>query len=232
MNRRKTNSLFSMAQRGFTLIEAAVAIAVVGILSAIIVPLVVKNLQDSQIARAKNDVQVIAAAVASQIKDTGRCPTLAGGPNMANGGGAAATGAGAAIWRSGPQGVVNVAGIGPGAGNSFVNLFTAAAAVVADYTAANTMFGSTANAEFSYRGPYLGTDVAVKTDPWGSPYYILGYNANSQGVNGPIWIVCAGPDKGVLAANRTAVANAYPTTWDQTVATGGLSQDDIVVRVN
>jgi hypothetical protein len=90
------------------------------------------------------------------------------------------------------------------------------------------MFGTTANAEFSYRGPYLGTDVAVKTDPWGSPYYILGYNTNSQGVNGPIWVVCAGPDKAVNAANLALVANAYPVAW----ATLTTSIDDIVVRVN
>ena len=208
------------------------AIAVVAILSGIVIPLVVKNMRDSQIARAKNDVQVIAAAIASQLKDTGVRPTLAGGPNLANGGGAAATGAGQALWRSGPQGVVNVAGLGPAAGNSFLNLFTATAQVAADYTAANTMFGTTVNAEFSYRGPYVGTDVAVKTDPWGSPYYILGYNATSQTVNGPIWVVCAGPDKNILAANRTAGANGYPVTWDQSAATGGTSQDDIVVRVN
>ncbi len=218
--------------KGFTLIEAAVAIAVVAILSGIIIPLVVKNMRDSQIARAKNDVQVIAAAIAAEIKDTGRSPSLAGGPNMANGGGAAATGLLQAEWHSGPAGVAMVAGFAATPGNSFVNLFTAGAQVAVDFGAANTLFGTTANSEFSYRGPYVGTDVAVKTDPWGSPYYILGYNATSQGVNGPIWVVCAGPDKGVLAANRTAGATGYPTTWNQTTATGGLSQDDIVVRVN
>ena len=224
MNRRR--------QSGFTLIEAAVAIAVVAILSGIIVPLVVKNLRDSQIARAKNDVQVIAAAIASQIKDTGRRPGFAGPNILVPPGGGAASGAGQAIWASGPSPRTNVAGIAPGAGNSFVNLFTAGAQVPLDFTAANTMFGTVANSEFSYRGPYVGADVAVKTDPWGSPYYILGYNATSQGYNGPIWVVCAGPDKGVLAANRTAGVTGYPVVWDQSVATGGLSQDDIVVRVN
>lgn len=219
--------------KGFTLIEAAVAIAVVAILSGIIIPLVVKNMRDSQIARAKNDVQVLAAAIASQIKDTGRRPSLGGGPNVAvPAGGGAASGAGQAIWASGPSPRTNVAGIGPGAGNSFVNLFTVGVQDATNYPRANAMFGAVANSEFSYRGPYLGTDVAVKTDPWGSPYYILGYNATSQGYDGPIWVVSAGPDKGVLAANVTATATGYPTTWNQTVATGGLSQDDIVVRVN
>ncbi len=222
------------AQKGFTLIEAAVAIAVVAILSGIIIPLVVKNLRDSQIARAKNDVQVIAAAIASQIKDTGRRPAFGNGPNvLIPPGGGVASGAGQAIWASGPIPRINVAGIGPGAGNSFVNLFTVGTQDAANYAAANVMFGAVANNEFSYRGPYLGTDVAVKTDPWGSPYYILGYNATSQGNNGAVWVVCAGPDKGVLAANRTAAgATGYPSVWDQSVASGGLSQDDIVVRVN
>ena len=220
-------------QSGFTLIEAAVAIAVVAILSGIIVPLVVKNIKDSQIARAKNDVQVIAAAIASQLKDTGRRPNLAGGPNLPNGGGAAATGVGQSLWGSGTPPFTNVAGIAPAAGNSFVNLFTANSQIVADNTLANAMFGAIPNAEFSYRGPYLGTDVALKTDPWGSRYYILGYNATSQGYNGPIWVVCAGPDKAVLAANRTATGTGYPVTWDQTtVNAAGDSRDDIVVRVN
>ena len=219
------------SHRGFTLIEAAVAIAVVAILSGIIIPLVVKNMRDSQIARARNDVQVIAAAIAAQIKDTGVRPSVAGGPALANGG-AAATGAAQALWHSGPLGVANPAGLAAAAGNSFVNLFTATSNVAADYAAANVMFGTVVNGEFSYRGPYIGTDVAVRTDPWGSPYYILGYNATSQGYNGPIWVVCAGPDKNVLLANVTAGAAGYPVVWDQTVLSGGTSQDDIVVRVN
>ena len=76
-----------MAQRreeGFTLIEAAVAIAVVAILSGIIAPLVVKNIKDSQVARARNDVQIIAGAIGSQYKDTGSRPTGAG-PNASTG---------------------------------------------------------------------------------------------------------------------------------------------------
>jgi prepilin-type N-terminal cleavage/methylation domain-containing protein len=215
MNRRR--------QSGFTLIEAAVAIAVVAILSGIIVPLVVKNLRDSQVARAKNDVQVIAAAIASQIKDTGGRPRLGGGFN-------AATGVGNAQWASGPVGVTGVPGFAAIGNQSFVNLYTANSQIAAQNTLANAMFGTVANAEFSYRGPYMGTDVALKTDPWGSPYYILGYNANSQGINGPIWVVCAGPDKAVLAANLAynAATGGYPSTWTNTTT----SQDDIVVRVN
>ena len=209
-------------KQGFTLIEAAVAIAVVAILSGIIVPLVVKNIRDSQRARALNDVQVIAAALASQIKDTGRRPTFAAGPG-------GSTGVGQMIWGSGGT---NIAGAAPVAANSFVNLFSTTP-IVAGGDAPQVLFYSTPtvvspSTEFSYRGPYLANDVAAKSDPWGNRYTILGYNATSQGVNGPIWVVSAGPDGLVIPVNRIAVLGAYPATWTTTTT----SADDITVRVN
>jgi prepilin-type N-terminal cleavage/methylation domain-containing protein len=209
-------------KQGFTLIEAAVAIAVVAILSGIIVPLVIKNLRDSQRARALNDVQVIAAAVASQMKDTGRRPMYAAGPG-------GSTGAGQAIWASGGTAIP---GINPAAANTFTNLFCATpiatggdAPQVLFYNAGTTVSPST---EFAYKGPYLANDVAAKSDPWGNKYVILGYNATSSGYNGPVWVLSSGPDGRVLAANYTATATGYPATWTTTTT----SADDIAVRVN
>jgi len=199
--------------QGFTLIEAAVAIAVVAILSGIIVPLVVKNLQDSQNARAKNDVQVIAAAIASQLKDTGSRPT-------ASAAGTNGTGVGQVDWHSGSSAgsppLVGGAAITLTADNTFTNLFTP----VATSAPANLLFGTTASTEFSYKGPYLANDVAAKTDPWGTSYLILGYSATNSATNGPIWVISAGADKTTVAIATGAVA----TTW--------AAGDDIVVRVN
>jgi len=207
-------------QQGFTLIEAAVAIAVVAILSGIVVPLVIKNIQDSQIARAKNDVQVIAAAIASQIKDTGVRPNATGGPN-------ASAGDAQQPWHS-----ASLAGSAPTnltltANNNFQSLFSQPSGTVTSSTLFG--FGTTTTGEFNYKGPYLADDVSLKTDPWGKSYVILGYNKSSQGVNGPIWVVCAGPDGAVNATNVTATASGYPTTWNLSLAN---SADDIVVRVN
>ena len=214
---------YSRRQQGFTLIEAAVAIAVVAILSGIIVPLVVKNLQDSQIARAKNDIQVIAAGIASQIKDTGGRPRAAAGPGSSTG---ATDGSN---WWSGTAAASAPTGVTGTANNSFTNLFTAPTATL---TAAqgNTLFGTTVGAEFSYKGPYMAGDVTAKTDPWGSSYVILGYDAAGQTANSPIWVVCAGPDKAILDTNIAATSAAIPTTW--TITAGSVSADDIVVRVN
>lgn len=214
--------------RGFTLIEAAVAIAVVAILSGIIIPLVVKNMRDSQVSRAKNDVQVLAAAIASQIKDTGRRPQAAGW----NG----STGAGNVAWGSGPAtGTVPTGLPAPPAGNTFTNLFTADARVAGQRNAANALFafvGAATNQEFQYNGPYMGTDVAGKQDPWGNRYLILGYSQSSGTVNGPVWVVCAGPNGLVNAANANFnAATGHVATWNFGAA-NSASSDDIVVRVN
>jgi prepilin-type N-terminal cleavage/methylation domain-containing protein len=210
-------------QQGFTLIEAAVAIAVVAILSGIIVPLVVKNIKDSQVARARNDVQVIAGIIGSQYKDTGTRPTV-GGPN-------GSTGAGNNGWYSGA--VAPVAAIAGAtafpAANTFTNLFTEAQ----NFANVQQMFGfpaivapaTTVSNEFGYKGPYMSQSDALKTDPWGDPYLIIGYNATQQTATGPIYVVSAGPDKTILAANMSAAPIAV---WAYTTT----SIDDIVTRVN
>ncbi len=67
-----------MKQKGFTLIEMVVVLAVVAILAAILVPTIAKNIQDANIARAQNETIVIAAAITSFYKDLGRWPTADG----------------------------------------------------------------------------------------------------------------------------------------------------------
>lgn len=211
-------------QRGFTLIEAAVAIAVVAILSGIIVPLVVKNLRDSQIARAKNDIQVIAASIASQLKDTGRRPTSAAGPG-------GSSGVAAAVWQSGPASAVLFPAntLASTNANTFTNLFCTApnsgAAQVLFFGAAS---GVTQASEFSYKGPYLANDAAAKTDPWGFRYLVLGYNQTGQTGNTPIYVICAGPNGSINANNWTGGMGPGGGIWAMTLT----SIDDIVVRVN
>ncbi|MDR3672443.1 MAG: prepilin-type N-terminal cleavage/methylation domain-containing protein [Holophaga sp.] len=212
--------------KGFTLVEAAVAIGVVAILSGIIIPLVLKNVRDARNARARSDIKVIAGAIASQLKDTGSRPTAAGGPG-------GSTGAADAIWFSGGQsptvGGVNLLGGAPEVNNTLGNLLAVAG------NGGNPLFNLMAVAgpgRAQYRGPYLGTDMAQKSDPWGRAYLVLGYNEAGQASNGPIWVISAG-EAGTIAMNNVvdpaAGGNVHPPAWDYTLAG---SETNIAVRVN
>lgn len=220
-------------ERGFTLIEAAVAIAVVAILSGIIVPLVVKNLNDAKNARAKNDTQVIAAAIASQFKDTAHRPRLASGVFAT------------AVWASsdvaslpttdatgtavaGIVGAPIVAGVANNAISCFATLFNNTSAL------GNALFNTAGNNEFKYQGPYMSLDSSTKQDPWGHSYLIFGYNSTGETNGSGIFVVSAGPDGRIGSTNVTA-ATLAAGVWDTSnSATAGLlaSYDDLVARVN
>lgn len=217
-------------QRGFTLVEAAVAIGVVAILSGIIIPLVLKNIRDAQIARAKNDLHVIAAALASEIRDTGGRPRAGNG--VANG----PTGAADAYWFSGGRlptvnahaanGVVAL----PNANNTpqtFENLLA-----IPPAAPANVMFGLPAAAAgahvLAYRGPYLGVDMAEKSDPWGNAYLLIGYNAHGEASGGPLYLVSAGPLGTINDVNLVIANNAAVAAWTYTNG----SEENLVQRLN
>jgi type II secretory pathway pseudopilin PulG len=214
---------------GFTLVEAVVAIGVVAILAGIFIPLVAKHLQDARMARARNDIHVIVAAIAAQMADTGRRPNSVNGPGGSHGtfttrwhsrGEAPRIGAAAAMALV-------------GANNTFVNLFTAPDpqhGLTLDQ--ANTLFGfppGQPHREMGYKGPYLTRDIASRSDPWGNFYFILGYNEFGQRSQGPIWVVSAGPAGTVNQANLNPRADgSWNRAWDFT----GLSRTNIALRAN
>ena len=51
------------APRGFTLIEIVIAVAILAILAAIVIPRVAGRVDDARIARAKSDVQALVTAL-------------------------------------------------------------------------------------------------------------------------------------------------------------------------
>jgi prepilin-type N-terminal cleavage/methylation domain-containing protein len=244
-------------RKGFTLVEAAVAIAVVAILSGIIIPLILKSIRDARNARARNDIHVIVAAIAHQLKDTGsRRPMAPGGPN-------GASGAGNAIWYSAgdiprlnaflPAAVDGAAPVpvaanlpGQGAGapptvQRFENLFLAPSEINNNESdQANAMFGygPWGDREFQYRGPYMTDQVAHTADPWGYAYVILGYNQNgmaaNNGLGGPIWVVCAGESHRIDRVNvgLPAAGGAAPCTAPDTWNYQGVSATNIAVQVH
>jgi prepilin-type N-terminal cleavage/methylation domain-containing protein len=159
---------------GFTLMEMAVVLAVVAILVGILVPTVAKHIRDSQITRASNEVQVIAAAVMMLYKDTGKWPsTNADGPA-----------GGVSRVLTGEVADSLAVGVAPGARTGAVNWGSLGPVKqIRDYLYYNNPDDDAAAAgqnqvgqdypisgDFAWRGPYI--DRPVYLDPWGRQYVV------------------------------------------------------------
>lgn len=79
--------MFRSSQRGFTLTEIVVAIAVLAILAGAMTPLVVKQIEKSRKSRSMQDLRVIKSAFEQYFADTGRwpCNWRSGASNTWNG---------------------------------------------------------------------------------------------------------------------------------------------------
>jgi general secretion pathway protein G len=165
-------------QSGFTLVEVIVVAGIIAILAGILVPLILKEIDEARITRAYADVRSMSTSIVVFRKDTGKWPNLDGSCNATV---SFIHGAGALP--------ANLAGQG-------YDQTTAVA--LDDYLTndANGCFGS------RWKGPYL---AYTASDPWGNAYFI---NANGFAAGGAVWILSAGPDGTVdTAASAAALAN-------------------------
>jgi type II secretory pathway pseudopilin PulG len=233
---------------GFTLSEAAVAIAVVAILSAILIPLVERVIRNARIARAKADLKVIAGAIALQLKDTACRPR-----HLTNRGNGLAYGG---IWYSagndiriywqqhnhlqpGPQWLPQPSPRPNQFNNTFLNLFAPGPDDPPAFQTAKDLFVYRNLQHWvpnGYRGPYLSRQMAEKTDPWGRRYLIFGYGRGCETTQGPIYVVCAGESGGIILDNLRGLLAWEPFgpggnragTWSYE----GPSATNLVVQVH
>lgn len=191
-------------EAGVTLIEILVVIAIIGIITAVMVPLVTRYIDDARIARAQADCQAIRAAVLGFYKDTGRWPdtdgssaTLPSALYTLYGNGTRAAGGGANTW-------------GDTAASARMN-----AHLTANNPGANDYLTT---GDSAWRGPYIAED---RVDPWGRAYEInirAAYTATG-GEQSAIYCLSAGP-------NMT-----FNTTFLQAVSTAAVGGDDVAIRI-
>ena len=64
----------SLAERGMTLLEIVVVLAVLAMLAALLTPMVLTYVEDARKSQAQNDAAMIGTAIAAFMKDTGLPP--------------------------------------------------------------------------------------------------------------------------------------------------------------
>jgi len=166
-------------EKGFTLIEVVVVVAVIAILAAVLTPYITKYIDDSKIAKARNEAQVIGGALTNFYKDVGDWPNH----NPATGAvvtpvllyTGSRTPATAAIFGgtlpSGPAPVAAWTG----------TVYTLDNSLLVNGTS-GTAYATTG--DLSWKGPYVGS--ALPADPWGRPYVV------NVAAAGGIWVMSAG----------------------------------------
>jgi prepilin-type N-terminal cleavage/methylation domain-containing protein len=166
-------------EKGFTLIEVVVVVAVIAILAAVLTPYITKYIDDSKVAKARNEVQVIGGAMTNFYKDTGTWPNH----NPATGATVATV-----LLYTGTRTPAAAAIFGGALPSPPPPVATWAGTV---YTLDNSLLvnGPTgtayaASGDLSWKGPYVGS--ALPVDPWGRPYVV------NVAAAGPIWILSPG----------------------------------------
>jgi len=181
-------------EKGFTLIEVVVVVAVIAILAAVLTPYITKYIDDSKVAKARNEVQVIAAALTNAYKDLGR-------------------------WPNRINATTNYGGLFTGATTPAAAFFGAATGWTAPGAGWNSLDthlvtnGHTypATGDVKWSGPYAAT---LPVDPWGRPYVINAANFTSSTTPPtPVWVLSAGPN-GIVETNIATTAAATVTGGD------------------
>lgn len=210
--------------KGFTLIEIIVAVALVAILSAAIAPSVLNNIAQGRIARTQSDVQAIGSAIMRFKSDTGlfpRCAKAAYADTGSNRIDFLASNSGTFPARaSGTQWGAS-GGITDGVSTAgSVEDFTSHLIIGKSRASTDSLYARAANAEdpnsFGFRSGLISADQA---DPWGHKYVA---NVAALGVTGQaVWVISAGPN-GVMETTVT------DTGYFASQAVGG---DDIGFRL-
>ena len=199
---------------GFTLIELTVVLAVIVTLALVLTPSIANFINDSRVARARNDCQTLASGIFQFYRDTGFFPvwTIAqnGGPGL-------------------PAHKVQVlASRGNPPLEDVPTQWTTGATGSLAEQLVNDVPGyalKSPTSQFGWNGPYFSSDIGA--DPWGNRYVVniglIDLSPGAATLSGQaklaVWVLSAGPN------------GTIETPFTQPILNAAVRGDDIAVRI-
>jgi type II secretory pathway pseudopilin PulG len=199
---------------GFTLIELTVVLAVVVTLALVLTPSIANFINDSRVAKARNDCQTLASAIFQFYRDTGFFP----------------------VWRIAPNGEpglpANRLQVLASQGNPPLEDVPTAWSTVGIGGLVEQLVSNapgytlkTPTSQFGWNGPYFSSDIGP--DPWGNRYLVnIGLIDTSPGAvtlsgqqKRAVWVLSAGPN------------GTVDTPFSQPILNALAGGDDIAVRI-
>lgn len=151
-------------QSGFTLVEVIVVAGIIAILAGVLVPLILKEIDEARITRAYADARSLSSAIIVLKKDAGKWPNLSGtcvaDVTLLHGDGAI-------------PGDADTRGFVQTKKTHYNDFLT---------TDATGCIGT------KWKGPYM---AHASMDPWGNAFIT---NADGFASPSPVWIISAGPN--------------------------------------
>ena len=190
------------SNRGFTLIELAVVLAVIAVLAAILTPLVTSYIDQARITRAQTDVRAIAQSFQLHKRDTNEYPIFTSSTY-------ASADATDFDYLASSGTLPSTSGAG------WNNLSTAGS--IDDFLNQNQQSvaeGDVRGGAVAYRGPYLDQ---VPSDPWGFAY-VVSTTSLLDGATQIAFVVSGGPDGDVETDETLTTTGAFATSGDDVAA--------------
>src|SRR5579862_8645508 len=186
---RSASATARSPNKGFTLMEMAIVLAIISTLAAVLTPVVLNYVDQARIVRATADVKTIADAIRLYQRDTARFPIYSNTTQ-------AAGDTPAATELVGP-------GTAPTPGGTWSG-FTTTTDLTLSLNQNLLGLGTSAQVgRVAYRGPYIGS---LDSDPWGNRYVVTATNLRVASASWA-FVISAGPN-GVLDTNPSQANNS------------------------
>jgi len=186
---------------GFTLVEMAVALAIIGILAAVLVPVMSNYVDQGRLARAQSDVKAIGDSIVNFEHDVGRYPMFKDQ---------------SLPLQDGNANIYRLDGPGNLPTDNTASWFANTSGNLSDQLTTNLPGWPTSaspSKPFTWKGPYLDP----MADPWGNRYIVNIINARSTSTNA-CFVISAGPNGQIdtnfnISENGTVTAGSDDILW-------------------